>query len=168
VKALLTLALLLAATPLAAGAATHQSLSIVLHARDASTLRLPHYRTASPIAVRVAGDAGRYDAVTIVANGPGGIAIRTPLARTDDGFAGALRLGRPGTWTIDLTAQLGSVSDAIAGIPLDVEAPDGSTTAGYAGFVLAALMLVSGALMIVRRRLAFAAPIALRVPRKRS
>ncbi len=167
-KALVTLALLLVATPLAAGASTHQSLSIVLHARDASTQRLPHYRAASPIAVRVAGDAERYDAVTIVANGPGGIAIRTPLARTDDGFAGALRLARPGVWTIDLTAQLGSVSDAVAGIPLDVDAPDGSATAGYAGFVLAALMFVSGVLMIVRGRLAFAAPIAIRVATKRS
>ena len=166
VKAIIALVLLLGATTIAASAAPHQSLSIVLHADDASTQRLPHYRVASPIAVRVAGDAGRYDAVTIVAKGPGGLAIRTPLARTAEGYAGALRLVRPGTWTIDLTAQLGSVSDAIAGIPLDVEAPDGSEVAGYAAFALAALLFASGVLIIVRQRAAAATFV--RIATKRS
>ncbi len=150
-KAFVVLALLLGFAPAAAVAAPHQTLSIVLHASSASTQRLAHYRVAAPISVRVAGDARRFDAVTITATGPGGIAIRAPLARTDDGFQGALRLVRPGAWTIDLTAQLGSVSSAVAGIPLDVVAPDGSETAGYAGLFLAALLLVAGVFVLVRR-----------------
>ncbi len=153
--------------PVAAGAAPHQTLSIVLHANDASTQRLPHYRSASPISVRVGGDAERFDAVTVTANGPGGIAIRTPLARTSDGFQGAVRLVKPGTWTIGLTAQLGSVSDAIAGIPLDVVAPDGSETAGYAGLFLGAMMLVAGVLVIVRRDV-FATVLAAVGPTRRN
>jgi hypothetical protein len=168
VKAFAVLALLLGLVPAAASAAPHQTLSIVLHASNASTQRLPHYRAAAPIAVKVAGDASRFDALTVTATGPGGIAIRTPLARTVDGFQGAVRLVKPGPWTIALTAQLGSVSSAITGIPLDVVAPNGSETAGYVGFVLAAMMLVAGVLIIVRRREPFAIVRASIEPTKRS
>ncbi len=153
VKAIAALVLLLAVAPAAAIAAPHQTLSIVLRADNASTQRLPHYRVTAPISVRVAGDARRYDSVTVTATGPDGLAIRTPLARTGDGFQGAVRLVKPGMWTIALTAQLGSVFDAIAGIPLDVVAPDGSQTAGYAGLVLATFMLAAGVFIIVRRDL---------------
>jgi len=145
--------MLLGFSPVAAVAAPHQTLSIVLHANNASTKRLPRYRVAAPIAVQVAGDASRFDAVTITARGPGGIAIRTPLARTTDGFQGAVRLVRPGAWTIGLTAQLGAVSSDVPGIPLDVVAPDGSEAAGYAGFLLSALLLVAGVVVLVRRDL---------------
>ncbi len=151
--------LLLGSVPEAAQAAPHQSLLIVLHSSNASTQRLPQYRASAPIAVKVAGDASRFDAVTVTATGPGGIAIRAPLARTGDGFQGAVRLVKPGPWTIGLTAQLGSVSSAIAGIPLDVVAPDGSETAGYAGLFLAAMMLVAGVFVLVRRDV-FATAIA--------
>ena len=166
-KALVVLAMLLGLTSGAAIAAPHQTLSIVLHSSSASTQRLPHYRAAAPIAVKVAGDASRFDAVTVTATGPGGIAIRTPLSRTDDGFQGAVRLVKPGEWTIGLTAQLGSVSSAVAGIPLDVVAPDGSETAGYAGLLLSALMLVAGVFVLVRRDM-FATAVAAVVPTKRS
>jgi hypothetical protein len=167
VKAFVVLAMLLGFAPAAAVAAPHQTLSIVLHSSSASTQRLPQYRAAAPIAVKVAGDARRFDAVTITATGPGGLAIRTPLARTDDGFQGAVRLVKPGTWTIALDAQLGSVSSAVAGIPLDVVAPDGSETAGYAGLFLAALMLVAGIFVLVRRDVVATARVAVD-PTKRS
>jgi hypothetical protein len=149
-------AAVLALVPLAAAAAPRQSLSIVLHADDASTQRLPRYRVAAPIAVRVAGDAKRFDAVTLTAKGPGGIAIRTPLARTPDGFQGAVRLVEPGAWTVGLTAHLGSVSSAVAGIPLDVEPADGSETLGYLGLAFAIACTAAGILVIVRRRLPLA------------
>ncbi len=166
-KAFAVLAMLLGLLPSAALAAPHQTLSIVLHSSNASTQQLPHYRAASPIAVKVAGDASRFDAVTVTATGPGGIAIRTPLARSGDGFQGAVRLVKPGAWTIALTAQLGSVSSAVAGIPLDVVAPDGSETAGYAGLLLAAMMLVAGVFVLVRRDV-FATALASVSPTKRS
>jgi hypothetical protein len=76
-------------------------------------------------------------------------------------------LVKPGAWTIALTAQLGSVSSAVAGIPLDVVAPDGSETAGYAGLLLAAMMLVAGVLVLVRRDM-FATALAIVSPTKRS
>ena len=166
-KAFVVLAVFFGFMPVAASAAPHQTLSIVLHSSSASTQRLPHYRAAAPIAVDVAGDARRFDAVTVTATGPGGIAIRTPLARTDEGFQGAVRLVKPGAWTIGLTAQTGPVSSAIAGIPLDVVAPDGSETAGYAGLLLATMMLVAGTFVLFRRDM-FATAFAVVVPTKRS
>ena len=152
-KAFLLLAAWLGAAPAAALGAPHQSISIVLNSTSASTQRLPQYRAAAPISVHVAGDAAKFDAVTITASGPGGLAIRAPLARTQSGFDGALRLATPGAWTIGLKTQLGSVSGAISDVPLDVVPGDGSSLAGYATMVLAALMTLAGALLLVRRDL---------------
>jgi hypothetical protein len=168
VKALFfLLAMLVGFTPAAAGAAPRQMLSIVLNSESASTQRLPHYRAAAPIAVRVAGDARKFDAMTVTATGPDGTAIRAPLARTGAGFEGALRLVTPGAWRIGLTTQLGSVSDAIADVSLDVEPAHGSQRAGYLAMALAALLLAAGVLVLARRDL-LATALAAVVPTKRS
>jgi hypothetical protein len=166
VKALLVLVGLLGLAPHVPGA-QHQSLSITLHAENASLQRLPHYRAAAPIAVHVAGDARKFDAVTVTAKGPDGTAISAPLARTSDGFDGALRLVTPGSWTVGLTTQMGAVSSAIATVPLDVEPGDGSEVAGYATMLFAALLTLAGVFVLVRRQ-QLAVALATVLPRKRS
>ncbi len=166
-KAFLLLAAWLGFSPAAGLGSPHQAISIVLNSASASTQRLPHYRAAAPISVHVAGDATRFDAVTVTATGPGGLAIRAPLARTQSGFEGALQLATPGAWTIGLTTQIGSVTSAIANVPLDVVPGDGSSLAGYATMVLAALMTIAGALLLVRRDLLSTA-LATVGPTKRS
>ncbi len=160
-KAFFFLAMLVGLTPVAAGAASHQTLSFVLNSQNASTQRLPHYRAAAPIAVRVAGDARKFDAVTVTATGPDGLAIRTPLARTETGFEGALRLVTPGAWTVALTTRLGPVSDAIGGVSVDVEPSRGSQVAGYATMVLAFMLTATGVLVLARRDLPATALAAL-------
>jgi hypothetical protein len=167
VKALLVLVGLLGMSPHVPGTAPHQSLSITLNAESASTKRLPHYRAAAPIAVHVAGDARKFDAVTVTATGPDGTAIRAPLARTSDGFDGALRLVTPGAWTVGLTTQMGAVSNAIATVPLDVEPGDGSELAGYLTMLFAALLTAAGIIVLVRRQ-ALATAIATVWARKRN
>jgi hypothetical protein len=151
VKALILLAALFGFAPMT-GAPPSQSLFFVLNADNAATQRLAHYRASAPIAVHVAGDASKFDAMTITAKGPDGTAIRAPLARSGSGFEGALRLVTPGAWTVALTTQLGSVSNAIDDVPLDVEPARSATLAGYAGFALAFLLTIAGIAIIVRRR----------------
>ena len=163
----LCLAALLGLAPATAVAAPRQTLSIVLNSDNASTQRLPHYKAATPIAVHVAGDASKFDAVTVTATGPDGTAIRAPLARSGDGFDGALRLVKPGPWMIGLTTQLGAVSGAIDGVSLDVEPADGSELGGYLGIVLATMLTVAGVLVLVRRDL-LATALAALAPTKRS
>lgn len=123
IRLLLLLAGFLALTRGIAGAAPVQSLELVLRGDAADTRALSAYDATIPIALHVDGEAAKFDTVTITANGPDGIAIRTPLARTADGFAGALRLMTPGTWTLALQTQLGSVTGDVANVAVQVVPP---------------------------------------------
>jgi hypothetical protein len=136
----------------AQAALSGQSVGFVLQRDTASTERLPFYRSATPIAVNVRGDAARLSAISVTATGPRGNAIKTPLVRNGDTFTGALHLVEPGTWTLALTTQLGSFSAALAAIPLTVVADDNVDLAARLAFVLAALSIGAGLLLIVRAR----------------
>jgi len=142
-----------------------QTLGIVLRRDAASTERLPHYRTAAPIAVNVGGDAARLSSLIVTAHGPGGEAITTPLARSGNTFSGNLRLAAAGTWTVALSTQLGSVSAALASVPLDVVSEDGADFAARLAFALAALSIVAGLALVLR---AGGRPVALAYVRKRN
>ena len=141
-----------------------QTLGIVLRQNVAATERLPHYRTAAPIAVKVGG-AARLSSLTVTAHGPGGQAITTPLARSGSSFTGNLRLVAPGTWTVALTTKLGSVSSALASVPLDVVSEDGADFAARLAFALAALSIVAGLTLVLR---VDGRPLVLAYARKRS
>jgi hypothetical protein len=141
-----------------------QKLSIVLQRNSAATERLPHYRTAAPIAVNVGGDAARLSSLTVTAHGPGGEAITAPLARNGGGYTGNLRLIAPGTWTVALSTQLGSVTAALASVPLDVVSEDGVDVATRLAFALAALSIVAGLALVLRVN---GRPLALAYVKKR-
>ncbi len=142
-----------------------QTLRIVLHHGAAATERLPHYRASAPIAVKVGGTARHLHSVTVVAHGPGGVAVTEPLVRTGDSFSGNLRLIAPGTWTVALLTKLGSASAAVANIPLDVVAEDGAEFAARLTFAFSALAVVAGLALVLRVN---GRPLALAYFRKRS
>jgi hypothetical protein len=134
----------------AAGGA--QSLGIVMQHDTAATERLPFYRMTSPIAVNVRGSATKLAAITMTAHAPDGSAFTTPLVRTADGFAGALNLTQPGTWSVALTTQLGSMSTALAAVPLQVVADDNADLAARIAYALSALSIGAGLTLLVRAR----------------
>jgi hypothetical protein len=142
-----------------------QTLGIVLQRNAAATERLPHYRTAAPIVVKVGGDADRLTSLTVTAHGPGGEAITTLLARSGNAFTGNLHLIAPGTWTVAFSTQLGSVSAALASVPLDVVSEDGTDIAARLAFALAALSVAAGLALVLR---VDGRPLALAYVRKRS
>jgi hypothetical protein len=149
----------------AQAAIPQQTLGIVLHHNRAATERLPHYRTAAPIAINVGGYARRLQSVTLVAHGPGGQAITAPLQRTGETFTGNLHLVVPGTWTVAFSTQLGSVSAALASVPLDVVSEDGADLAARFVFTLSALFIIAGLTLVLR---VDGRPLALAYVKKRS
>jgi hypothetical protein len=149
----------------AQAAIPQQTLGIVLHHNRAATERLPHYRTAAPIAINVGGYARRLQSVTLVAHGPGGQAITAPLQRTGETFTGNLHLVVPGTWTVAFSTQLGSVTAALASVPLDVVSEDGADLAARFVFTLSALFIIAGLTLVLR---VDGRPLALAYVKKRS
>jgi hypothetical protein len=141
-----------------------QTLGIVLQRNAAATERLPHYRTAAPIALKVGG-ASRLSSLTVTAHGPGGQAITTPLERSGNTFTGNLRLIAPGTWTVALSTQLGSVSSALASVSLDVVSEDGADFAARLAFAFAAFSIVAGLALVLR---VDGRPLALAYAKRRS
>jgi hypothetical protein len=140
----------------AAGAA--QALGFTLHRTTAATVALPHYHTTAPIAVHVGGKAAHLPpALVVTAHGPDGSDITVPLVRTGDSFDGALNLSTPGQWTIALSSRLGSVSSALADVPLDVVSDDDADLAARCAFALSAALIVAGLALLLRTR---ARPIA--------
>ena len=84
--------------------------------------------------------------------------MTAPLTRTGDSFSGDLNLIAPGTWTVAISTRLGSVTAALANVPLDVIDEDGADAAARAAFALAALSIVAGLALVLRvdgRPLAF-------------
>jgi len=148
----------------AQAAAPAQTLGIVLQQNSAATERLPHYRTAAPIAVKVGG-AAKLSSLTVTAHGPGGQAITTPLARSGNTFTGKLDLISPGTWTLALSTQLGSVSSALTSVRLDVVSEDSADFAARPAFALAGLCIVMGLALVLRVN---GRPLALAYARKRN
>jgi hypothetical protein len=149
----------------AQAAGSSQSLGIVLHHNAAATERLPHYRATAPITINVGGYARRLASLTVTAHGPGGEAIMAPLARTGDTFSGALQLMEPGTWTVAFSTQLGSVTAALASVPLDVVSDEGADLAARIAFALSAISILAGLALVLRvggRPLAFAVRIGSR------
>jgi hypothetical protein len=128
-----------------------QTLGIVMKHNAAATERLPFYRATSPIAVNVRGSAA-LSHMTITAHAPDGSAFSTPLVRTADGFTGALRLTQPGTWSVALTTQFGSMSTALAAVPLEVVADDNADLAARFAYALSALSIGAGLTLLVRAR----------------
>lgn len=150
-----------------AQAAGPQRLGVVLHRHRAATERLPHYLAAAPISVNVGGYARRLGNLNVVAHGPNGEAVTTPMARSGDTFSGNLHLA-PGAWTVAVSTQLGSVPAALANVPLEVVTDDPAELAARLAFALAALSIVTGLTLVLRRDgrpLLFAAA---RRPTKRS
>ncbi len=136
-----------------------QTLGIVLRHDAAATERLPHYRAATPISVNVGGYTRHLGVVTVTALGPGGAAVTAPLTRSGDSFSGALNLIEPGSWKVAFSSQLGTVTAALANVPLDVVDEDGAELAARIAFVLGALSIVGGLALVLRvngRPLAFA------------
>jgi hypothetical protein len=150
----------------AQAAGPEQALGVTLHHNRAATERLPQYLSAAPIAVHVGGHyAGRLNTLTATATGPSGEAISTPLARTGNTFSGNLHLGAPGTWTVAFSTQLGSVSAALANVPLDVVDEDAADLAARLAFALSALSIVIGLALVLRVN---GRPLALAVAKRRS
>jgi hypothetical protein len=136
----------------AQAAATAQTLGIVMQRNVAATERLPYYRATAPIAVKVRGDAAKLSAITVTAHAPDGSAFVTPLVRSGDTFTGALNLAQPGAWTVALTTQLGSVSAALADVPLQVVAGDNADLAARIAYALSALSIGAGLTLMLRAR----------------
>jgi len=153
---LLVAAALIAFAPAAAGAAAGQPLAIFVHGADAHTRLLPTYDNVLPIAVRVAGDARRFDAVTITANGPNGNSVTAPLVKGTRGFIGSLRLATPGTWTLALTTRVGSVTSAIVAVPIAVATPLVAEPLATALMAFAAACTLIGVALVARPRLQLA------------
>jgi len=170
IRALVVLVGLIAAALAFAGSGAQaagpaQTLGVVLHRNAAATERLPHYRAAAPIAVNVGGYARRLHTLTVIAHGPGGQAITAPLARTGDTFSGDLRLIAPGKWTVAFSTQLGSVTAALASVPLNVVAEDGADLAARLAFAISALSIVAGLALVLRVN---GRPLVLAYVKKRS
>src|ERR1700677_306910 len=149
----------------AQAAGPSQALGVTLHHNTAATERLPQYLSAAPIAVHVGGYARRLRTLTVTATGPRGEAISTPLARTGNSFTGNLHLGAAGTWTVAFSTQLGSVSAALANVPLDVVDEDAADLAARLAFALSALSIVVGLALILRVN---GRPLALAYVKRRS
>jgi hypothetical protein len=133
----------------AQAAAPAQSLGVVLHRSHAATERLPHYRSGQPIAVHVEGrEAARLPALTMTASGPNGASLSAPMVRSGNAFTANLPLS-PGTWNVAFSAQLGTITAALANVPLDVESEDGDLAARIA-FGFSALSIVAGLLLVLR------------------
>ena len=158
--ALLSAFLALGSAP--AISAPAQPLAIFVHGTAARTRVLPKYDTALPIAVRVAGDARRFDAVTLTATGPHGASITQPLAKSTNGFIGTLRLNDPGTWSLALTTRVGELSGALAAVPVAVATPLGVDPLALALMALALCSVAAGTIVLR------AAPRLARSVRKRS
>jgi hypothetical protein len=137
--------------PSAATAAPGQPLAIFVHGAAARTRLLPTYDNVLPIAVRVAGDARHFDAVTITANGPDGHSVTTPLVKGTRGFVGRLRLGAPGTWSLALTTRVGSVTSAITAVPIAVATPLVAEPLASALMALAVALCLAGVTLVVAR-----------------
>jgi len=150
---LLTALALATFVPMPAAAASGQPLAIFLHGDAARTRLLETYDNVLPISVRVAGDARRMDAVTIIANGPDGNSITAPLVKGTNGFIGDLKLGAPGTWTLALTTRAGGVSNALAAVSIAVATPFVAEPLPIALFGLAMASCLCGVLLVVRPRL---------------
>jgi hypothetical protein len=134
----------------AAASSRPQLLGFTLHRQAASTERLPHYRANAPISVHVTGKAAHLPAALLLTvNAPDGSAMQTPLVRHGDAFDGSLSLTTPGTWTVVLTSQLGTVTTALANVPLDVEAIDGADLAARIAYALSALSIAAGLALVV-------------------
>ncbi|GEM_PF-3303646 len=127
-----------------------QALGVTLHHNAAATERLPQYLAAAPIALHVGGYARRLQSLTVTATGPGGEAISTALARSGNTYIGNLHLPVPGTWTVAFSTQLGSVSAALANVPLDVVDEDAADLAARLAFALSALSIVVGLALVFR------------------
>ena len=140
-------ALFLLGTP-AAMASPLQPLAIFVHGGAARTRVLPTYETALPIAVRVAGDARRFDAVTLTAKGPHGNSITAPLAKSPEGFIGTVRLVDPGTWTVALTTRVGDLSGALDAVPVAVATPLDAEPLALSLFALSVLSVGAGLLVL--------------------
>jgi hypothetical protein len=145
----------------AQAASAGQAVGIVLQHNAAATERLPFYRTTAPVAVNVRGDASHLSAITVTAHAPDGTVFSAPLTRTGDTFTGALKLAQPGTWTLALSTQLGSMSAALADVPLQVVAgEDNADLVTRLTFALSALSICAGLTLLLRARLA---PVRARV-----
>jgi hypothetical protein len=134
----------------AAAALGGQPLAIFVHGENARTRLLASYDTLEPIAIRVAGEARRFDAVTVTANGPDGNAVTAPLVKGARGFVGTLRLAVPGTWTLGLTTRVGTVTSAVAGVSIAVASPFVVEPLPSALVILAAASFAGGLLLIAR------------------
>lgn len=151
VRSLLVAVLLsIAAAPLPAAALGGQPLAIFVHGAGARTRLLPTYDDVEPIAIRVAGDARRFDAVTITASGPNGNAITAPLVKGSRGFIGSLRLAVPGTWTLAFTTRVGSITAGIDAVPIAVASPFAAEPVPSALGILGAASCLAGLVLVVR------------------
>jgi hypothetical protein len=148
----LALAIVVFAGTGAQAAGAGQTVAFVLRHNAASSERLPVYRAAAPIRVKVRGDAGGMSAMRVTATGPGGRAVSAPLVKHGDTFTGALDLTQPGTWSLALTTQLGSMTAALAAVPLRVVAEDGADIAARIAYALSALSIGAGITLLWRAR----------------
>jgi hypothetical protein len=144
--------LLLAALPLPAGAAFGQPLTLIVQGGEIAAQEQPRYVTALPIAVRVAGDAARFDAVTVDALGPGGVSVRAPLQRRGAGFEGTLRLHAAGTWSIALRTLAGTETVDSAPIVIELAAPGVGALAVVLLGAFSLASIAAGAVVLSARR----------------
>jgi hypothetical protein len=142
------LPLVLALVSLRGSSAAAQPLAIFVHGDAAQTRLLPVYGTKAPIAVRVGGDARRFDAVTLTATGPNGTSITAPLFKSRRGFIGTVRLADPGTWSLGFTTRAGALQGALEAVPIAVGTPLGVDPLALTMLLLAAFLVAGGAIVL--------------------
>jgi hypothetical protein len=154
---------LAAVAPASAQTAQHQVLSISLHGDGARATQLSQYDPSVPLSVEVT-DSGhaRIDELAIVAQGPNGESLRTPLARgADSAYRGSLTLDDQGMWRVHLSSRVGTLRTDTTPVTLDVETPPPSNAwmTGLAVGAAVFLIVGLGGFFVLRR--------AMRSPRAR-
>ncbi|GAC1415868.1 MAG: hypothetical protein NVSMB5_05580 [Candidatus Velthaea sp.] len=130
-----------------AGAAPAQSFYVRIDAAGAHAKSIAHYVSGAPISITVTSESGTFDAISVIARGPGSTKAHTMLARSTSGaFTGAIALETPGAWKITLETQAGEIQATTSPITLDVvtEAADPSPWFLLLGAALFALVGAGG------------------------
>jgi hypothetical protein len=157
-KIALCFAALLVCVPIAASAqtASPQPLFITINANGAVAKSLEQYAPGEPVAVHVSTvHAADVRAITLIAMGPSGSPVRTPLARNADGtFGGNLALDETGGYTLTISERTGTLTTETQPITLDVNAaiPDESMPLALGGGALLFLGIGTFGFVVLRRR----------------
>jgi hypothetical protein len=142
---------LLATAGAAVAFAPAQHLRVDLRPATPVVERQTAYTSSQPIELRVR--APQAQTASLVGVGPDGSNLRFPLERRADGsFKGAVRLPMPGAWSLAVATVAGAETSTTDSFAVDVA--DGTVLLGQAWMLLglAALSIVGGLALLMRRR----------------